>query len=81
MSGGRGTPPRPEPIIHRFSTWAQVPFQDLLTLRRSLQKSTAAGSVPTITIESELLTIIEDEVIRRPKATEEGLEPPMGPET
>ncbi|MGP4032130.1 hypothetical protein [Pseudarthrobacter sp. 1C304] len=68
---GRGTPPRPD-RVQRFSTWAQVPLQDLLTLRRSLRQSAAAVTGPAITIESELLSIVDDEVIRRGlKAAEE----------
>lgn len=61
---GRGIPAQPDRVIHRFQAWSEVPAVDLLTLRRTLQRSPAAA-VPGPTLESELLSIVEDEVIRR----------------
>lgn len=63
MSDGPEAPAGPERVIHRFHTWTQLPAQDLLTLRVSLQHSPAAGRGPTI--ESELLSIVEAELRRR----------------
>jgi hypothetical protein len=54
-----------------------MPVQDLLRLRRVLKHSSTA--VPGPTIESELLSIVEDEVVRRGLgAADKVARPPAG---
>lgn len=74
---GTGVPAHPDRVIHRFPAWSQMPVQDVVTLRRSLRRSTAA--VPGHTIERELLSMVEEEIVRRGlEAADKAHGPPAG---